>query len=164
MDALSLLIPIFILTISIPFLKNVLIDQGWGTALNKWMAGHLVHTSPDSNGFLSLVQATPVGQGLGFEASAVTQKFYELFLLGLMVTAVFVGLQMILRVYETLWRDAHGVWQSRPIGGLFGLGIGVTISTYLVSVLGLSCWIRGMEWLDDELMNSLFVHLIYRVI
>jgi len=164
MDALSLLVPIFILTISIPFLKGVLFDQGWDTALAKWMAGHLVHTSPESNGFLNLVQATAVSSGLGLEANAVSQRFYELFLLGLMVAAVFVGLQMILRVYETLWRDAHGVWQSKPIGGVLGFGIGTTVSTYLVSVLGLSCWIRGMEWLDEELLHSLFVHVVYRVI
>jgi hypothetical protein len=164
MDALSLLLPIFILTISIPFLKDVLFDQGWDTGLAKWMAGHLVHTSPESNGFMNLVQATPVGQGMGLEASAVAQRFYDLFLLGMMVAAVFVGLQMILRVYETIWRDAHGVWQSKPIGGVLGLGIGVTISTYVVSVLGLSCWIRGMEWLDGELIDSLFVQLVYRVI
>jgi hypothetical protein len=78
---------------------------------------------------------------------------------------VFVGLQMILRVYETLWRDAHHqTWSSRVTGGVMGLGIGLTIATYMVSVLGLVCWIQGMEWLDEGLVQSGFVYGVYRVL
>lgn len=163
LDAMAMMVPIFLLTVSIPFLKNVLIDRGWDTALSKWMAGHLVNTSPLSSGFLSLETAKPVVQGLGPDAGVLVEKFYDLFLLGLMGGATFLGLQMIIRVYETLWRDAHGFWQSRPVGGLLGLGIGLTLSSYLVSFLGLICWIRGMEWLDQGLMDSLIVHVMYRV-
>jgi hypothetical protein len=163
-DAVSLMVPIFLLTISIPFLKHVLIDRGWDVALSKWMAGHLIHTSPLSSGFLPLETAQPVGRGLGPDlAMTVVERFYDLFLLGLMGGALFVGLQMILRVYETLWRDAHGFWRSRAIGGIMGFGMGLTLSSYLVSCLGLICWIQGMEWLDQGLINSLFVYVMYRV-
>ncbi|MGZ4164895.1 MAG: hypothetical protein ACXVPK_12745, partial [Tumebacillaceae bacterium] len=65
---MALLVPIFILTLSIPFLKGVLLDKGWNVALAKWMAGHLVKTSPQSSGFLNLSAATPVVQGLGIGA------------------------------------------------------------------------------------------------
>jgi hypothetical protein len=165
MDAMALLVPIFILTLSIPFLKGVLLDKGWNVALAKWMAGHLVKTSPQSSGFLNRSAATPVVQGLGLGAPQVVERLYDLIMLGLMVGAVFVGLQMILRVYETLWREAyHQGWQSRVTGGVMGLGIGLTISTYVVSVLGLVCWLQGMEWLDEGLVRSGFVHGVYVVL
>ncbi|ARU60886.1 hypothetical protein CBW65_07065 [Tumebacillus avium] len=163
-DALALVVPLFFLTLSIPFLKSVLFDEGWNFGLAKWMAGHLVKTSPYSNGFMELETAQAVTKGLNSHAPAVVERFYDLFLLGLMGGAVFIGLQMILRVYETLWRDAHGMWRSQALGGLMGLGIGLTISTYLVSVLGLICWIQGMQWLDQGLMQSVFVHALYRFI
>ena len=163
-DGIALIVPMFIVTLSIPYLKSVLVDKGWDLALAKWMAGHLVKTSPQSSGFLNVASATPVVQGLGPGAPAVVERFYELALLGLMSGAVFVGLQMILRVYETLWRDAHNAWQSRTAGGVLGVGIGLTIGTYLVSVLGLVCWIRGMGWLDEALMDSFFMHGLYRLI
>ncbi|MBL0385037.1 hypothetical protein JJB07_00125 [Tumebacillus sp. ITR2] len=164
MDAIALLVPMFLLTFSIPFLKGVLVDKSWSFALAKWMAGHLVHTSPQSSGFLNVTQATPVVQGLGPDVSVIVERLYDLLLLGLMGGTVFVGLQMILRVYETLWRNAQGMWKSRFVGSAVGLGIGATISTYLVSVLGLVCWLDGMQWLDGELMHSMFVRSLYRLI
>ncbi|KEO81207.1 hypothetical protein EL26_21975 [Tumebacillus flagellatus] len=164
MDAMALLLPMFLLTISIPFLKGVLVDKSWSFALAKWMAGHLVHTSPQSSGFLNVTKATPVVQGLGPDVSVIVERLYDLLLLGLMSTALFVGLQMILRVYETLWRQARGVWQSRLAGSAVGLCIGATVSTYMVSVLGLVCWLNGMQWLDGELVHSMFVRGLYRLI
>jgi hypothetical protein len=164
MDAIALLAPMFLLTFSIPFLKGVLLDKSWSFALAKWMAGHLVHTSPQSSGFLNVTKATPVVQGLGADVTAVVERLYDLLLLGFMGGTVFVGLQMILRVYETLWRDGRGFWRSKFAGGCVGLGIGATISTYLVSVLGLVCWLDGMQWMDGELMHSMFVRGLYRLI
>jgi Colicin V production protein len=164
-DAMALIVPMFLVTLSTPFLKGVLVDRGWNLALAKWMAGHLVNTSPQSSGYLDLSSATPVVQGLGPGAPEVVERFYELALLGLMSGAVCMGLQMIVRVYETLWRDRqHDMWQTRMAGAALGMGVGLTVSTYLVSVLGLVCWIRGMEWLDSELMNSVFMHALYRMI
>jgi hypothetical protein len=164
MDAVALVAPMFLLTLSIPFLKGVLIDRGWSMALAKWMAGHLVKTSPESSGFVYLSKATPVGEGFGVNSSLVVERFYDLLLLGLMGGAVFMGLQMILRVYETLWLEARGMWHSKPFGAMMGLGIGLTLNTYLVSVLGLICWLQGMEWLDSSLMDSMFVRGMYRAI
>ncbi|PWK16594.1 hypothetical protein [Tumebacillus permanentifrigoris] len=164
MDAIALLAPMFLLTFSIPFLKGALVDKSWSFALTKWMAGHLVHTSPQSSGFLNVTKATPVGQGLGPDVIAVVERLYDLLLLGLMGGTIFVGLQMILRVYETLWRDERGLWRSKIAGGFVGLGIGTTISTYLVSVLGLVCWLQGLQWIDGELMHSMFVRSLYRLI
>lgn len=164
-DAMALIVPMFLVTLSTPFLKSVLVDRGWNLALAKWMAGHLVKTSPQSSGYLDLSSATPVVQGMGPGAPEVVERFYELALLGLMSGAVCMGLQMIVRVYETLWRERqHGMWQNRTAGAALGMGIGMTVSTYVVSVLGLVCWIRGMEWLDGELMNSVFMHALYRLV
>lgn len=164
MDAVALLVPMFLVTFSIPFLKGVLVDRGWDVALAKWMAGHLVKTSPESSGFLYLSKATPVGEGFGVHSPLVVERLYDLVLLGLMVGAVFVGLQMILRVYETLWLEARGMWRSQPFGAVMGLGIGLTLNTYLVSVLGLVCWWKGMAWLDGSLMESMFVRGLYGLI
>jgi len=161
-DAVALLLPLFVVSQSVPFLKKVLVDQGWSAAFSKWMAGHLANTSPQSAGFLNQVKATPVVQGLGFNTSPIMERLYELVLIGLTCGAVFVGLQMILRVYETLWRDAHSAWQSRAAGGVLGLGVGLTVATYLLSVLGMVCWIQGMDWLDGELMHSVLMHALYR--
>ncbi|MFD2170626.1 hypothetical protein [Tumebacillus lipolyticus] len=163
-DALALVMPLVVITLSIPYLKKVLFDEGWSFGLAKWMAGHLVKTSPYSNGFLELESTQAVLQGFNTHAPAVVERFFELFLLGLMSGAVFVGMQMILRVYETLWRDAHGMWRSPVFGSVMGLGIGLTLSTYLVSLFGLICWLQGMQWLDEGLMESLFVHALYRFI
>jgi len=163
-DAAALILPLFVITLSVPLLKGVLLEQGWSHAFSKWMAGHLVKTSPQSSGFLNEAAARPVVQGLGSTLSPVVERLYDLLLIGLSAGGVYIGLQMILRVYETLWRDAHGVWQSRMTGGVLGLGIGMTVSGYLLSVLGLLCWIRGFEWLDQELMHSLFMHSLYRLI
>lgn len=164
LDAIALIAPMFLLTFSIPFLKGVLIDKSWSFALAKWMAGHLVHTSPQSSGFLNITKATPVIQGLGPDVSAIVERLYDLLLLGLMGGTVFIGLQMILRVYETLWQNPQGLWQSKFAGGCVGLGIGATISTYMVSVLGLVCWLNGMQGLDNELMHSMIVRGLYRFI
>jgi hypothetical protein len=162
LDAMSMWVPLFLLTFSIPFLKKVLIDRSWELAVSKWMAGHLVVTSPLSNGFLQVQPATPVVQGLGSHLPAVTSRFYELLLIGLMGGAMFLGVQMILRVYETLWRDVHGLWRSQLLGSVIGVGVGVTLSGYLVSFLGLVCWIQGMEWLDQGLVESVIVQVMYR--
>ena len=162
---MALIVPMFLVTLSIPFLKGVLVERGWNLALAKWMAGHLVKTSPQSSGYLDLSSATPVVQGLGPGAPEVVGRFYELALLGLMSGAVFLGLQMIVRVYETLWQERqHAMWQTRMAGATIGFGVGMTLSTYLMSVLGLVCWIRGMEWLDGELMDSVFMHALYKMI
>ncbi|HEU4962876.1 MAG TPA: hypothetical protein VFV52_03315 [Bacilli bacterium] len=164
LDAVALIVPMFLVTLSIPFLKGVLVDRGWDTALEKWMAAHLVKTSPESSGFLYLTKATPVGEGFGVNSSLVVERFYDLVLLGLMGGAVFIGLKMILKVYETLWLEARGVWKSRGMGMMMGLGIGLTINTYLVSVFGLICWLQGLAWIDSSLMDSLFVRGLYRAI
>jgi hypothetical protein len=163
-DAVALLTPMFLVTLFIPFLKDVLIDRGWSLAVAKFMAGHLVKTSPQSAGFLNVAEATPVAQGIGLGAPLWVERLYELVILGLMSGALFVGLQMVLQVYETLWRESRFDWQARALGGVAGLGIGATVSAYVISVLGLLCWIQGLEWLDQEMIGALSVRSLYRVI
>lgn len=125
---------------SIPFMKDGLIDGFWAHDLRRWINDHL--------------KAVPTSFGFDSVGTDVADRLYHLIVVGISSVAVFIGIQMILQVYITVWRQPVQSPVSRWAGALIGCCIGGMIGVYMVQCLGLLSWVKGLEILDLYLAKS----------
>ncbi|BCJ87496.1 CvpA family protein [Effusibacillus dendaii] len=134
---------IAVVLFTVPFIKDRLVDGSWAWDLRKWMQDHM--------------QAVPTSIGLSAGGEGPADKLYHLIVVGVAACSVWIGIRMILKVYETLWEETNVRVGSRIAGSLIGFCIGSAGAAYLVDCLGLLSWVKGWEALDQLIGQSVIV-------
>lgn len=163
-DACSSMITIFFVTSSVPLLKDMMIDGEWRFIFQRWIQFRLYDHVRDSSFPLWKVQeAVPTGL---FTHSATSmylaERIYDMVIIFICALALIIGIQLILQVYETLWSTPKGTLSHRGVGMMVGFIMGIFSVIYLVNGLGLLSWLAGMEFLDEYISRSFFVHLLIK--
>ncbi|WP_018131419.1 CvpA family protein [Effusibacillus pohliae] len=133
----------------IPLLRDHFIDGG-ALEFRKWLREH--------------IRSVPTGFGLSDPGPGVAQNLYHLLIVGIAALAVWIGMQMILQVFQTVWKEPGGTVLSRIAGSLLGIAIGSVLAAYMVKCLGLLSWVQGWEALDLQLARSFFVWIVMNAI
>lgn len=144
-DSMSVGSATAVVIFSIPFVKDRLIDGSWALEFRNWIQEN--------------VRAVPAGYGFP-ESNAVADNLYHMVLVGAGALTVWIGIQMILQVFQTVWKIPNGTLLSGVMGTLIGTGMGSVFAWYMVQCLGLLSWLKGFETLDTYLGNSFFVWVI----
>lgn len=144
-DSMSVGSAIAVVVFSIPFVRDRLIDGSWALEFRKWIQEN--------------VRAVPTGFGFQ-ESTGVADSLYHMLVVGAGALTVWIGIQMILQVFQTVWKIPNGTVLSRVTGMLIGTAMGSVFSWYMVQCLGLLSWLKGFETLDTYLGNSFFVWVI----
>lgn len=145
-DSASVGSAIAVVLLSITFVRDRLIDGSWALVIRKWIRENL--------------RSIPTTAGFATENAGVADNLYHLLIVGVGAITVWIGLQMILQVFQTVWRVPHETPVSRMAGTLIGTGMGSAFAWYMVQCLGLLSWIKGFEALDSYLGSSYFVWLM----
>jgi uncharacterized membrane protein required for colicin V production len=158
-DAVSVMSTVFFVTVSIPVLKDTMIDGEWRLGFDRWL--QLWLRDPQTGLFPRLFPySIPASAAMNVSAKTVmAERIYEMVIVSLSAMALIVGIQLILQVFETVWTPPQGILTHRIGGLLIGLVLGLFVAVYLVNSLGMLSWVSGMEGLDHALSQSLLVHL-----
>jgi uncharacterized membrane protein required for colicin V production len=159
-DAVSTLIAVFFVTISVPVLKDTMIDGAWRLGFEHWIQLRLRdhHTV-----FLHLEHGSiPAGAQIAATKVFLAERIYEMIIISVSAFALIMGIQLILQVYETVWTTPRGTLANRAVGMAVGLFLGVFIVLFLINGLGMLSWFSGMEVLDEHLSRSVLVSLLVR--
>lgn len=143
-DSASVGSAIAMVLFSLPLIKD-LIDETWALQFRIWLREQ--------------VRTIPTGFGLG-SSSSVSDNLYHTVIVGAAAITVWAGIQMILQVFQTVWKEPSGSRLSRILGMLIGTGLGGVLSIYMVQWLGLLSWLKGFEFLDTSLGNSFLIWVI----
>ncbi|MFC4768456.1 CvpA family protein [Effusibacillus consociatus] len=142
LDCMSIGSAIAVVVFTIPLFRDQLIDGDWAWQLRNWI--HEMMRTVPTFGF-SNAEMGPA------------DKLYHLLIVGAGALTVWIGIQMILQVFQTVWKEPSGSIASRVTGTLLGTCIGSVFSIYMVQCLGPLSWLRGWEALDHYLAKSFFV-------
>lgn len=143
LDCASVGSAIAVVLFSVPLVRDVLIDGSWAWPLRKWLRERL--------------QTVPAGMGFSNPGFGAADRLYHLLIVGTGALAVWIGMQMILQVFQTVLREPVGSVGSRIAGTLMGMAMAGIFSVYVVQCLGLLSWLRGFEALDFSLRQSFLV-------
>lgn len=155
-DAVSVIVTVCFMSISVPVLKDAVIDGEWRLQLERWLQGHL--RTPTKDSFPSL----PALGLWDLPAQPLGERVYEILLISLSSFALIIGIQLILQVYQTLWPHVRLSLADRSLGLIIGLLLGLFADLYLMNGLGMLSWFAGMEFLDTALSHSFLVHMAVR--
>ncbi len=145
-DSASVGSAIAVVILSITLVRDRLIDGSWALEIRNWIRENL-RSAPTTAGFAS-------------ENMGVADNLYHLLIAGAGAITVWIGMQMILQVFQTVWRVPNETLFSRIAGTLIGAGMGSVFAWYMVQCLGLLSWVKGFEALDSYLGSSFLVWLV----
>ncbi|GIM45878.1 hypothetical protein DNHGIG_14270 [Collibacillus ludicampi] len=160
LDAVSTLIAVFFVTISVPILKDSIIDGAWRLGFEHWIQLRLRdhHTV-----FLHVEQGSiPAGAQITSSKAFLAERIYEMIMISVSAFALIMGIQLILQVYETVWTPPRGTRANSGLGMAVGLFLGIFIVLFLINGLGMLSWFSGMEVLDEHLSESVLVSVFVR--
>ncbi|TCS75180.1 colicin V production protein [Effusibacillus lacus] len=142
LDCMGVGSAIALVVFAIPHIQDRLIDGWWAHEFRQWLYDH--------------IRAVPTGQGLSEQGKSVAESLYHMLVVGIGALAVWIGIQMILKVFQTVMKEPGESLFSRISGSVIGFSMGSVFAAYVVQCLGLLSWVQGMESLDRQLAHSFF--------
>lgn len=147
LDFASLGGSVAVILFSVHWINNIFIQADWAYKVRKWIFEQIL--------------VVPTGSGLSVPGNQFADQLFHLLLVGGSSLAVWIGIQMILQVFQTIMREPAGTVMSRTTGGIIGSVMGSVISFYMVQCLGFLSWVKGLEELDLYMGRSVIVSAMH---
>jgi hypothetical protein len=153
------LVGVILLTI-IPVTEGMVLNQVLRKRLIDWVQQHLMNTSPDSAFYFRIYQDIPVGSGMFNRSVLITNELYEYCMVALFGVALFISIQMVRKAFITVWDVRAGLWDSSVMGAGIGGLLAIMLVFFITTIFGLLSWFQGFEWLDQSMVQSIFVRFM----
>ncbi|MDB5085854.1 MAG: hypothetical protein JWN30_2740 [Bacilli bacterium] len=153
-DALSWMLSILFVTMTIPLLQDQMMDAGWRSLINDRAA--LIYPEHKSS------IAVFAGSG-GLSGRSLFEIGIWCVLILLCTLSLFIGFQMIWRVFNVTYsnRQVTLTNSSRRAGTIVGIALGVFLSIYLFQLLSGLSWAIRIEQIDQSIAGSVILHSIF---